>query len=94
MVRYAQQTGSQSIAYTYAEPVAFYDYMLDTARLGQSKGVKSVVISAGYINPAPLRELCQAVDAIKIDLKGFNEEFYEEVCFATLGPVLEAIKTI
>ncbi len=94
VVRYAQQTGSQSIAYTYAEPVAFYDYMLATAKVGRPKGMKSVVVSAGYINPAPLRELCQAVDAIKIDLKGFNEEFYEKVCFATLGPVLKAIKTI
>jgi len=94
VVRYAQQTGSQSIAYTYAEPVAFYEYMLATARAGQAKGMKSVVVSAGYINPEPLRELCRVVDAIKIDLKGFNPRFYEEVCFATLEPVLKAIKTI
>jgi pyruvate formate lyase activating enzyme len=82
------------IAYTYSEPTIFYEYMLETARLGRAKGIKSVVISAGYINPAPLRELCHAVDAIKIDLKGFNEDFYEKVCFATLPPVLETMKII
>jgi pyruvate formate lyase activating enzyme len=53
-----------------------------------------VVISAGYINPEPLRELCDAVDAIKIDLKGYDEAFYRQVCEAELMPVLEAIRTI
>jgi len=56
--------------------------------------VRSAVISAGYINEQPLRELCAVVDAIKIDLKGINERFYEEVCFATLSPVLDAIRTV
>jgi len=68
--------------------------MLDTAKAARPKGLRNVVISNGYINPDPLRELCHAVDAIKIDLKGFNEEFYQEVCFGSLGPVLEAIKII
>jgi pyruvate formate lyase activating enzyme len=82
------------IAYTYSEPTVFYEYMLATARLGRRAGLRSVVISAGFINPEPLRELCQAVDAIKIDLKGYDEEFYRKVCSAELGPVLETIQTI
>lgn len=94
VVEYALRSGAHSIAYTYAEPTVFYEYMLATARAGRARGLKSVVVSAGYMNPAPLRELCRSVDAIKIDLKGFNREFYEEVCFATLDPVLEGIKTI
>jgi pyruvate formate lyase activating enzyme len=82
------------IAYTYSEPTVFYEYMLNSARLGRANGLRSVVISAGYINPGPLRELCHAVDAIKIDLKGFNEAFYRKVCDATLQPVLHTLETI
>jgi pyruvate formate lyase activating enzyme len=57
-------------------------------------GLRNVVISSGYINPEPLRELCRTVDAIKIDLKGFNETFYEQVCSARLAPVLQTIRII
>ena len=94
VVQWALKTDSRSIAYTYSEPTVFYEYMLDTARLAQPAGVRNVVITAGYINPAPLRELCRAVDAIRIDFKGYNEEFYEKVCSGTLAPVLESIKAV
>ena len=94
VVYYAQKYKAPVIAYTYSEPTIFYEYMLATARLAREAGLRSVVISAGFINPPPLRELCTAVDAIKIDLKGYDEDFYREVCDAELGPVLEAIRTI
>jgi len=88
------QQGAQSIAYTYSEPMVFYEYMLDTARLARRAGLRNAVISAGYVNTQPLRELCRTVDAVKIDLKGNNEDFYREVCGGTLEPVLAAIRTI
>jgi len=94
VVRYARQYKAPVIAYTYSEPIIFYEYMLDTARLAREAGLRNVVISAGFIEPDPLRELCATVDAIKIDLKGYDEDFYREVCEAELGPVLEAIRTI
>ncbi len=94
VVEAALRTGSRSIAYTYSEPTIFYEYMVDTARAAREAGLQNVVISAGYINAGPLRELCRAVDAIKIDLKGYNEEFYEKVCYGTLQPVLDSIKLI
>ncbi len=94
VIRYAQQYNAPVIAYTYSEPTIFYEYMLATARLAQEAGLRNVVISAGFINPEPLRELCAAVDAIKIDLKGYDEEFYRKVCGAELGPVLHAIRTV
>jgi pyruvate formate lyase activating enzyme len=84
----------KSIAYTYSEPVAFYDYMLDTSKIASDNGIRSVVITAGYINRKPLEELSKHVDAIKIDLKGFNERFYRDVCGAELDGVLEAIKVV
>lgn len=94
VVASARSSGSASIAFTYTEPTVFYEYMLDTARLAREQGVRSVVVSAGYIRQEPLQELCRLVNAIKIDLKGINEAFYERVCSATLQPVLEAIRTI
>jgi pyruvate formate lyase activating enzyme len=94
VVRYALAAKSPVIAYTYSEPTVFYEYMLDTARLAREAGLLSVVISAGFFSPGPLRELCAAVDAIKIDLKGYDEDFYRDVCDAELRPVLEAIQTV
>jgi len=94
VVRYAQEYDAPVIAYTYSEPTVFYEYMLDTARLAREAGLRNAVISAGFINTEPLRELCAAVDAIKIDLKGYDEDFYREVCGGELEPVLESIRTI
>jgi pyruvate formate lyase activating enzyme len=94
VVAAAQQYNSPVIAYTYSEPTIFYEYMLDIARMARAQHVRSVVISAGYINEAPLRELCHTVDAIKIDFKGFSEDFYGRICDATLQPVLETMKLI
>lgn len=94
VVEAATQGACPTIAFTYAEPTVFYEYMLDTARLARARGIRSVVVSAGYINPGPLRALCAAVEAIKIDFKGFSESFYERVCGATLEPVLEGLKII
>jgi pyruvate formate lyase activating enzyme len=88
------QQAAATVAYTYSEPMVFYEYMLDTARLVRRSGLRNAVVSAGFVNQEPLRELCRFVDAIKIDLKGNNEAFYQEVCGGTLGPVLEAIRTI
>ncbi len=94
VVELALEKGCESIAYTYTEPTVFYEYMLDTAKLARAKGIKNVVITAGFINPEPLRELCHAVDAIRVDLKGFNQDFYRKVVQGELGPVLETLKII
>lgn len=94
VVESARRMQSPTIAYTYSEPTVFYEYMLATAQAGRAAGLRSVVISNGYINPEPLRMLCRAVDAIKVDLKGFNERFYEQVCSGTLQPVLDSIQLI
>ena len=94
IVRLALNYNDPVIAYTYSEPIAFYEYMLATSQLAHGAGLRNVVISAGYIDPDPLTELCQHVDAIKIDLKGYDEDFYREVCGAELHPVLHAIETI
>ncbi len=91
VVAYAQQSGSRSIAYTYSEPIVFYEYMLDTAIAGRKRGIKSVVITAGYVKHDPWLELIKEVDAIKVDFKAFTEEFYEEICDSKLKPVMDAL---
>lgn len=82
------------IAFTYTEPVVFFEYVLDTAKIAKLKGVHTVVISNGYINPDPLREWCKYLSAIKIDLKGITEKFYSEIVNGTLAPVLNTLKLL
>lgn len=94
VVAAAQRYQAPIIAYTYSEPTVFYEYMLATSQLARPAGLLNAVISAGFINPEPLGELCQTVDAIKIDLKGYDQDFYRQVCGGELEPVLQAIQTV
>jgi len=90
----AQQYRCPAIAYTYSEPVVFYEYVRDAAEAGHALGIKSVVVTGGYIQQDPLKKLCQGVDAIKVDLKGFSEKYYKEVVNGELKPVLDALVTM
>jgi pyruvate formate lyase activating enzyme len=85
---------SPIIAFTYNEPTVFTEYLTDIARLGREHKLRSVLISCGFMNEDPLTEMCECLDAIKIDLKGFSEKFYREVCSAELQPVLRSIKQV
>jgi pyruvate formate lyase activating enzyme len=90
----AKRSGCASIAYTYSEPVVFYEYLMDAAAAGHALGVKSVVVTGGYIQQDPLKELCRGVDAIKVDLKAFSQKYYKEVVNGELKPVLDALVTL
>ena len=94
MVKRAKDMRAHSIAYTYAEPVVFYEYMLDTAHSAKEAGLLNVIHTNGFINPDPLRNLCNVLDAAQIDLKGFTDTFYRELCSGELAPVLETLKTL
>jgi pyruvate formate lyase activating enzyme len=91
VVAEAQRTGCISLAYTYSEPIIFYEYTLDASRLGRERGLKNVLVTAGYIEPAPQRELCKVADAANVDLKSLSDEFYREICGGRLEPVLKAL---
>ena len=84
----------QSISYTYSDPVAFYEYTLDASILAKEKGIKNVIVSAGYINEKPLLEWCKYIDAANIDLKSFSNEIYEMLNAGTLEPVLKTLKIL
>lgn len=87
----ARRTGCRSVAYTYTEPMVFYEYTLDSCIRVREAGLKNVLVTAGYINPKPLRELCRYVDAANIDLKAFSDSFYRDICGGTLQPVLDTL---
>jgi len=90
----ARQNSCPVIAYTYSEPVVFYEYVMDTADAGHAAGVKSVVVTGGYIQEEPLKQMSRKVDAIKVDLKAYSEKFYQEVVNGELKPVLNALVTL
>lgn len=82
----------ESIAYTYSEPVTFYEYVYETATLARKAGIKNIIKSNGYINPEPLKKLCGVLDGANIDLKAFNESTYLKLTGGKLQPVLDSLK--
>lgn len=83
-----------TIAYTYSEPIIFYEYMYDTAELGHKKAVKSVMITGGYIEQKPLADLMLQLDAIKVDLKAIREDYYKNFVGGELKPILDRLVQI
>jgi pyruvate formate lyase activating enzyme len=92
VVEECARAGCASIAYTYSEPVTFYEYAYDTAGLAHEQGLRNIWKSSGYINEAPLRKLCRVIDAANIDLKSFDDRVYFELNSARLDPVLRTLK--
>ena len=94
LARAAVEREAPVIAFTYNEPTVFTEYLTDVARAARPLGRRPVLISCGYMNEAPLAEMCGVLDAIKVDLKGFSEDFYRDVCGAELKPVLRSIRQV
>jgi pyruvate formate lyase activating enzyme len=93
-VELAKQKESFGIAYTYSEPLIWYEYLLDTAQLAHQEGLKNILVTNGYINPEPLKELLTYIDAVNLDLKAMTEEFYHQTCQGQLQAVKETVKII
>ena len=89
--RLARQMDCRSVSYTYTDPVAYYEYALDSSIRAREAGLRNVLVTAGYINRDPARELFRHVDVARIDLKSMSEAFYRDVCEATLKPVLNTL---
>jgi len=94
LVKLTKNNSVPTIAYTYNEPTIFTEYILDTAAYGRAQGIRSVMISAGYINKEPLRDLCKVLDAIKVDFKAFSKSFYKDIVSGALNPVLDTLVEI
>jgi pyruvate formate lyase activating enzyme len=88
----ALRTGCRSVAFTYNDPVIFLEYAIDVAQACRARGIKTVAVSAGYICDEPRREFFRHMDAANIDLKGFTEGFYKNLCTGHLEPVLDTLR--
>ncbi|MBK9235597.1 MAG: AmmeMemoRadiSam system radical SAM enzyme [Rhodoferax sp.] len=85
------QTGAKSVAYTYNDPVIFAEYAMDVADACHAVGVQSVAVTAGYMHAEPRRTFYAKMDAANVDLKGFTEAFYRDLCTGELQPVLDTL---
>ena len=77
VVKLAKENGCRIIVFAYTEPIVSYEYTLDTAKAARARGLKTVLVTAGYVDAPPLKDFCACMDVIRIDLKGFREEFYK-----------------
>jgi pyruvate formate lyase activating enzyme len=87
----AERSGCKSVAFTYNDPVIFMEYAIDVAKACREKGIKSVAVTAGYMNPEPRREFYQFIDGANVDLKGFTQNFYRKICAGDLDAVLDTL---
>jgi len=88
----AKEQACLSVSYTYTDPVAYYEYTLDSCRLARDAGLKNILVTAGYINEPPWRELLRVVDSARIDLKSMSDQFYQDICGGKVAPVLRALE--
>ncbi len=92
LVDLAKQNNSIGVAFTYTEPLIWFEYIMQAGRLIREAGMKNVLVTNGYINPGPLEEILPLIDAANIDLKGMKPQFYRTVCKGQLEPVLANIR--
>jgi pyruvate formate lyase activating enzyme len=86
------KSGCESISYTYSEPITFFEYTYDSAKIAASKGIRNVLVTAGYINEEPLRYFLKYIDAANVDLKSFSDSIYLKLNAGKLQPILNTLK--
>ncbi len=91
-IRRALASGCKSISWTYNEPAIWHEYTYDSAVLAKKAGLKTVYVTNGYITPEALQRIAPYLDAYRVDIKSFSEDFYRNICGARLAPVLESTK--
>ncbi|MFP4528825.1 MAG: AmmeMemoRadiSam system radical SAM enzyme [Candidatus Kapaibacterium sp.] len=94
LIAASEEYNCDIIAYTYTEPIIFYEYMYNSAKLARERGIRNVMISNGYINERPLRNLCKVIDAANIDLKSFDDKVYRKLTGGGLNPILRTLKIL
>jgi pyruvate formate lyase activating enzyme len=92
VISMAKKYGAQSVTYTYNEPIIWYEFIKDTAKLNKSENIKNILITNGYVTIETLKGIVDYVDAANIDIKSFSEEFYRTYCTGELAPILDVIK--
>jgi len=92
VVNFALSRGSIGIAYTYTEPLIWFEYVMDCSKVARAKGLVNVLVTNGVINPDPLDELIPWIDAMNIDIKSMDERFYKKICKGSLDIVLDNVR--
>jgi len=92
IARAALELGCRSVAFTYNDPVIFYEYAIDVAEACHEVGVKTVAVTAGYMSPKPRARFFRHIDAANVDLKAFTEDFYVRHTRSHLEPVLDTLE--
>jgi pyruvate formate lyase activating enzyme len=88
----AEAYGARSVAFTYNDPVIFMEYAIDVAKACHERGIKTVAVTAGFINDEPREAFFEHIDAVNVDLKAFTEQFYKKIAVGELAPVLDTLK--
>jgi pyruvate formate lyase activating enzyme len=91
IARVAGELGCRSVAFTYNDPTIFHEYAIDVAAACHERGVQTVAVTAGYVEPEPRAEFYAHMDAANVDLKAFTERFYHEICAGHVQPVLDTL---
>lgn len=91
VIKIAKQYNIPSIAFTYNDPVIFGEYVIDISKLARAEGIKTVMVTAGYIDKKARPEVFEYIDATNVDLKAFTETFYHKITFSHLNDVLETL---
>ncbi len=94
VVAHEQEAHARSISYAFGEPVIFYEYMDSIATRAKEAGLLNLLHTNGYISAEPLHALCDRLDAVNVDLKGFDPAFYRDVCDGELEPVLDTLRRL
>ncbi|HHZ20786.1 MAG TPA: AmmeMemoRadiSam system radical SAM enzyme [Firmicutes bacterium] len=94
LARKTQAEGNIGLAYTYAEPAVWWEFMLETAGRIRAAGLKNVMVTNGYLNPEPWEELLPYLDAVNLDVKAFTGDFYKRHCRGRLEPVLASVERL
>lgn len=84
--------GNIGIAFTYNEPLIWYEFVYDCSKINKEQGLKNVLVTNGYINKEPMEALLPFIDAMNIDLKSFEPKFYRDICKGSLAPVMSTIE--
>ena len=91
VVELAKSNGTPSIAFTYNDPTIFGEYVIDISKIAREEGIKSVMVTAGYIDKEARKDVYKYIDAANVDLKGFTERFYWKNTYSHLNDVLDTL---
>jgi len=94
VIKKALEYKASAVSFFYTEPIVYFEFMRDIARLAKKAGLATVMVTAGYINPGPLQELFPLIDAFVVGLKGYNDGFYKKTIGGTLEPVLNTLQAV